>query len=282
MVPFLYGVKMSVADAIILGIVQGASEFLPISSSGHLVIVQQLLGIDLESGPLVAFDVCLHLGTLLAVLVALRKEVWMIISGVFCPEKDASPTNSSAVGRKLAWLIILGTIPAVIVGFAFKDFFESLFSSRLPVGIALIATGFILFATRWMKRCDVGMARMPLWNAIVVGCAQALAIFPGISRSGSTISAGLFCRLDRGLAAKFSFLLAIPAIGGAAILQFDNLRHLTAASVLPTIVGTLVAFLVGYAAVRWMLVIVRGNRFSAFAYYCWAVGVATVVWAALT
>jgi undecaprenyl-diphosphatase len=203
----------------------------------------------------------------------------MILKGIV---SQGGKSTSVAVGRRLAWLIILGTIPAVIVGFAFKDFFESLFSSRLPVGIALIATGCILFATGWVKRNDVEAGRMRWWNAVVVGCAQALAIFPGISRSGSTIAAGLFCRLDRSLAAKFSFLLAIPAIGGAAVLQFDNLRYLTVGNIVPTLVGTIVAFLVGYAAVRWMLAIVRGKRFSTFAYYCWAVGLATVIWSFAT
>ena len=273
---------MSLLHAVVLGLVQGASEFLPISSSGHLVIFQQLLGIDLESGPMVAFDVCLHIGTLIAVIVALHKEVWMIIKGVGSLFSGRSQSASVAEGRKLAWLVLIGTIPAVIVGFAFKDFFESLFSSRLPVGIALVVTGFILFATRWIKKCDVEVGRMPWWNAIVVGCAQALAIFPGISRSGSTIATGLFCRLDRTLAAKFSFLLSIPAIGGAALLQSANLRHLSVNNLVPTIVGTLISFVVGYACVRWILAIVRGRNFATFAYYCWAVGLATIIWSLAT
>jgi undecaprenyl-diphosphatase len=254
--------QVSLLHAIILGVVQGASEFLPISSSGHLVIFQQLLGVNLEEGPMVAFDVCLHVGTLIAVVAALWQEIW-------------------SIKRRTIWLIIIGTIPAVIVGFTFKDFFESLFSSQLPVGIALIVTGLILFATRWVRRNDVDAGKMRWWHALIVGCAQALAIFPGISRSGSTISAGLFSRLDRTFAAKFSFLLSIPAIGGAAILQSDNLRYLSINNILPTVVGTLISAVVGYACVRWIIAIMRGRNFSAFAYYCWFVGLVTILGSSL-
>lgn len=272
---------LSILHAIILGAIQGASEFLPISSSGHLVIFQHLLGVDLESGPMVAFDVCLHIGTLIAVLVALRSEVFLLIRGLFNPSYEYTEMAggfTAGTARRAAWLIILGTIPAVIIGFAFKDFFESMFSSMLPVGIALLVTGTFLFSTRWVRTNDVTLGKMKWWHALIVGCAQAAAIFPGISRSGSTITAGLFSKLDRGLAAKFSFLLSIPAIGGAAVLQFDNLKHLSGGNILPTIVGTIVSAVIGYACVRWILAIMRGRNFSAFAYYCWAVGLVTVIW----
>lgn len=272
---------MSILHAIILGVVQGASEFLPISSSGHLVIFQQLMKVNLESGPMVAFDVCLHVGTLVAVLAALRKEVWIIIKGLFNPDTSTEETEggfTTSLSRKAFLLVILGTIPAVIVGFSFKDFFEELFSSRLSAGVALLITGSILFATRWMKTCDIKLARMKWFHALVVGCAQALAIFPGISRSGTTISTGMFCRLDRSLAAKFSFLLSIPAIGGAAVLQYKNLEFLSANFIVPVIIGTLVSAVVGYACVKWIIALMRGNKFSMFAYYCWAVGLAAILW----
>jgi undecaprenyl-diphosphatase len=149
------------------------------------------------------------------------------------------------------------------------------------VGIALIVTGLILFSTRWARKNDVDAGKMRWWHAIIIGCAQALAIFPGISRSGSTISAGLFSKLDRTFAAKFSFLLSIPAIGGAAILQSENLRYLSTNNILPTVVGTLVSAVVGYACVRWIIAIMRGRNFSTFAYYCWFVGLATILWSSL-
>lgn len=276
---------MSILHAIILGVVQGASEFLPISSSGHLVIFQQLMGVELESGPMVAFDVCLHLGTLIAVLAALRTEVWMIIKGLFdptCSTKETEGGFCTTLSRKVFLLIILGTIPAVIVGFSFKDFFEEMFTSRLAAGVALLITGSILFATRWAKSCNIKLAKMKWFHAVIVGCAQALAIFPGISRSGTTISTGMFCMLDRKLAAKFSFLLSIPAIAGAAVLQYKNLSYLSANHILPVIIGTLVAAIVGYVCVKWIISLMRGNKFWLFAYYCWAVGLAVIVWSVVS
>jgi undecaprenyl-diphosphatase len=275
--------QLSILHAMILGFVQGASEFLPVSSSGHLVIFQHLLGIDLDAGSLVAFDVCLHVGTLLAVVFALWREIGLMLKGLCgcvpqgTSELDGGFTMTS--GRHVVWLVLLGTIPAVIFGFAFKDFFESLFTTRLPIGIALMVTGTILFATRFVRISDVKAGEMKWWHALIVGCAQACAIIPGISRSGSTIAAGLFSRLDRTLAAKFSFLLAIPAIGGAAVLQYKNFRHLSQENFIPILLGTLVSFVVGFICVRWMLRIVRGGNFALFAYYCWAVGAATILWA---
>lgn len=274
--------ELSIIQATILGIVQGASEFLPISSSGHLVIFQQLLGVNLESGPMVAFDVCLHIGTLLAVIVALRVEVWEILKGIFkrppLRTSDSQTEFAEIDSMRIIWLLVLGTIPAVIIGFSFKDFFESLFSSILPVGIALFITGCILFATRFVHLNLIKLNSMKWWHSVVIGCAQALAIFPGISRSGSTIAAGLFARLDRSLAAKFSFLLSIPAIAGAAVLQFDNLKYLSLNNLLATLIGTTVSFLVGFISVRWMLSVVKGGKFHFFAYYCWLVGFATIMW----
>ena len=275
---------INLIHAIILGIIQGATEFLPISSSGHLVIFQHLFGINLEAGPIVAFDVCLHIGTLFAVLAALRKEVAVIIKGIFKTKSQAADVKteelaggfSSSQGRHMLWLIIVGTIPAVIIGFAFKDFFEHLFTTVLPVGIALITTGCILFATRFIKKNEIKLSRMRWWHAIAVGLAQAFAIIPGISRSGATISMGLFTKLDRQLAAKFSFLLSVIAIGGAAVLEWESLQFITQVNLVAVILGTLFAFISGYICVRWMLAIVRKAHFSWFAYYCWAVGLLVI------
>ncbi|MFH1873811.1 MAG: undecaprenyl-diphosphate phosphatase [Pseudomonadota bacterium] len=270
---------ISVLKAIALGVIQGATEFLPISSSAHLVIFQHLFGIDLEAGPIVAFDVCLHIGTLFAVLLALRQEVVLILRSIFSTRltgADLEGGFSTKTGRRAIWLILLGTLPAVVIGFSFKDFFEHLFTTTLPVGIALIATGCILFATRFVKQNDVNLGQMRWWQAILVGLAQALAIIPGISRSGSTIAMGIFTKLDYQLAAKYSFLLSVIAIGGAAILEVKNLRLLSEMNLWPVILGTLASFIVGYLCVRWMLVIMRGHKFSWFAIYCWLVGAITL------
>ncbi len=275
--------QINILHAIVLGIVQGATEFLPVSSSAHLVIFQHLFNLDMGAGFIVAFDVCLHIGTLLAVLLALRKEVAVVIAGLFGRTQakggEAALSGGFAPGEgpKAVWLIVLGTLPAVVVGFAFKDFFEELFTTLLPVGIALIATGCILFATRIVKRNDVVLRDMKWWQAVAVGLAQALSIIPGISRSGSTISMGLFTGLDRQLAAKFSFLLSVVAIGGAGVLEYKNLRYISQDNLAPIIAGTLAAFIVGYLCVRWMLAIMRNARFSWFAVYCWALGLTVIV-----
>ena len=269
---------INLLHAIILGIVQGATEFLPVSSSAHLVIFQHLFKLDVGAGPIVAFDVCLHIGTLFAVLFALKDEVFVILKGLFHktgPEELAGGF-SCGQGFRAVWLVLLGTIPAVIIGFAFKDFFEHLFTTLLPVGVALIVTGFILFATRLVKRNDVALSQMKWWHAVAVGFAQALAIIPGISRSGSTISMGLFTHLDRQLAAKFSFLLSVIAISGAAVLEWKNLRYISQENLAPIVLGTLAAFIVGYVCVRWMLAIMRNARFSWFAIYCWIAGAAVI------
>lgn len=279
---------INLIHAVILGIVQGATEFLPVSSSAHLVIFQHLFNLDMEAGPIVAFDVCLHIGTLFAVLLALRDEVVVIMKGLFAKsqtgEKDAEELSggfSSGQGFRAVWLILLGTVPAVILGFAFKDFFESLFTKMFPVGISLMVTGCILFATRFVKRNDVKLSGMKWWHAIAVGLAQACAIIPGISRSGSTISMGLFTKLDRQLAAKYSFLLSVIAIGGAGLLEWKNLRFISQENLVPTLLGTLASFIVGYLCVRWMLAIMRNARFSLFAVYCWVVGLGVILYSLL-
>jgi undecaprenyl-diphosphatase len=281
--------QINLIHAIILGIVQGAAEFLPISSSAHLVIFQNLFKIDVGAGPIVAFDVCLHLGTAFAIITALWRELCVIFGGVFrmgfftrmgqkgYETEGLSGGFSNLSGMRALWLILLGTIPAVIIGFTFRDFFENLFTTTLPVGIALICTGFILFATRLVKKNEVALKDMRWWHAVAVGLAQAVSIIPGISRSGSTISMGLYTGLDRQLAAKFSFLLSIVAIGGAALLEWKNLRFISAENLPAIIAGTLFSFITGYLCVRWMLAIMRHARFSWFAVYCWLVGTITII-----
>jgi len=269
---------ISIFHAVVLGIIQGATEFLPVSSSAHLVIFQHLFKLDVEAGPIVAFDVCLHVGTLFAVLFALKDEVFVILKGLFhrTGPEDLAGGFTYGSGSRAIWLVLLGTIPAVVIGFSFKDFFESLFTTLLPVGIALIVTGFILFATRLVKKNEIKLQQMKWWHAVVVGLAQALAIIPGISRSGSTISMGLFTGLDRQLAAKFSFLLSVIAIGGAGVLEWKNLQYISQENIPAIILGTFASFIVGYLCVRWMLAIMRNARFSWFAVYCWIVGLLVI------
>ena len=249
---------MSYLDAIILGILQGLTEFLPVSSSGHLVLAQTLLHVK-SSG--VSFEVTLHLGTVLSVLVYFRKQLGLMILSLFKKEMVEE--------RKMIGLLILGTIPAGVVGLLFKDFFESAFSSPLLTSVMLLVTGFILFLSRFSKS---GKKPVGLWSAIGMGLGQAAAIFPGVSRSGSTIVAGMLSGVQPSKAAEFSFLLAIPAIGGAAILEGKQLLSLSSDMIGHYIAGMVFSFVFGLIAVYTVLAMVRRGRFEYFGYYCFAVG----------
>lgn len=272
--------ELSILKAVLLGAIQGATEFLPVSSSGHLVIAQSLLGIKLEGGGLLAFDVCLHFGTLLAVLVFFRREVGQIIASYFRRVTDEKPEKGFGVrqARRLGLLIVVGTIPAAIIGVLLNDFFERLVSNAMSAAFMLLVTGAILWGTRWVSAGSIGVMRMGFVRSLLVGCAQALAIIPGISRSGSTIAGALYLGIDRDLAARFSFLLAVPAIAGATVFKLGDLANFSKEIIVAAIVGTVVAFIVGLACIKWLLGIVRRGQISWFAPYCWAVGLTTIIY----
>lgn len=249
---------MSYLDAVILGLIQGLTEFLPVSSSGHLVLAQELLGVNL---PGVSFEVLTHLGTLLAVLLFFRERIIDLIRSLF--------VKSMLEERRIIVLLIIGTIPAVIVGLLLKDSIEEAFTSPVLASSMLIATGAILLATRFVpkKQGEVSTAK-----SIIIGIGQALAILPGISRSGTTIATGMFLGVDPGKAAEFSFLLAIPAIGGATVLELNELAHTSGALLGRYAVGALAAFISGLLAVYLVMAAVRRGRFEYFGYYCLAAG----------
>jgi undecaprenyl-diphosphatase len=272
--------SLSILKAIILGAVQGATEFLPVSSSGHLVIAQSLLGVTLEGGGLLAFDVCLHFGTLLAVLVFFRREIGQIVSSYFRSASDERPNGGFSVqeARRVGLYIIIGTIPAAIAGPLLNDFFEGLISNAISAAFMLLVTGAILWGTRWVDDGFRGVMQMGWVRAILIGCAQALAIIPGISRSGSTIAGGLYLGINRDLAARFAFLLAIPAIAGATVFKLEDLANFPKDIMVATLVGTLVAFAVGLVCIKWLLHVVRRGQISWFAPYCWLVGLATIIY----
>jgi len=250
-------------EAALLGVIQGLTEFLPVSSSGHLALGQAILGI--ETGD-VTFEIIVHFGTLLAVVTALRARIMVLMRG--CLARD--PAAWRMVG-----LLLLGTLPAAVFGIALKDTLEEAFASPAAVSGFLILTGVILFSTRFAsgERKDVTLA-----DAIVIGCAQAFAIFPGISRSGSTIGMGLWRGLDSREAGTFSFLLSIPIILGATILAVDDLvAHPPSADALWTlIIGAVMAYVSGVFAIRWLMGILAGGKLERFAYYCWVVGIVGV------
>jgi undecaprenyl-diphosphatase len=260
---------ITIFQSIMLGAVQGITEFLPVSSSGHLVVIQQLFGWHVDGGTILAFDVALHLGTLLAVLIAFRRDIVDMLSGR---------------AWRLAGLIIVGTIPAVIVGFTVKDAIDAMFSSVIVVGIAWIFTGTFLWLTKYIvtiplpqggrdgERGD-NVSQTPLIKSLLIGCAQAVAIIPGISRSGSTIAAGIFLKMDKGAAARFAFLLAIPAIAGGALLKAKDLQNFPADGLPQLIIGTLVSFIVGYLSIKWLLALIQKGRLWWFGVYCWIAGI---------
>lgn len=262
---------MTPFEAIFLGLLQGATEFLPISSSGHLVIAQHLIKGFNQPG--VLFDVMLHVGTLGAVLIYFRKEVSLLIGSFF-----SRTTSQARKNRRLALLILIGTLPTAFIAISFKDTFERLFTSLFLVGAMLIVTGLLLFFSSWIKNPDKKEEDITIIDAILIGVVQGIAIIPGISRSGSTISAGIFKNIDPVVAARFSFLLSIPAILGAIFVEAKEFNQLTTNDIGIYILGTLTASLSGFVFITLLMGMIAKGRFKLFSYYCWALGGIVIFW----
>jgi undecaprenyl-diphosphatase len=263
---------MTIIQSIFLGILQGITEFLPVSSSGHLVLAKALLGID--TGKDISFEVFVHFGTLVSVLVVFRKdiaEIGHVLLGAR-PREWPRLYRESPVFR-LAVFILVGCLPAGIVGVLFNDVIEEFFTDPKLVADMLIVTSVILYLTRFARPDPSG--DVTLGSAIGIGLAQTVAIIPGISRAGSTISCGVFLGVPQERAARFSFLMAVPVIFGATLLKTrDLLQQPPPVSTLVTLLaGTLVAAVSGYLALRLLLSILKRGRLSLFAYYCFVVGV---------
>ena len=254
---------MTYWEAILLGIIQGLTEFLPISSSGHLVLTQELLGVK---QPGVSFELIVHVGTLLAVLVYFRSRVWLLIRSVFDGQMKRE--------RRIVLFLIVGTIPAGLAGVLLKDIFEEAFSAPLLTACMLFVTGMLLLSTRFVAKGEKPVGWV---SALVMGVGQALAILPGISRSGSTIATGLLFGVQPREAAEFSFLLALPAIAGAVVLKLDDLMAVEAGLVGQYIAGAVAAFLFGLLAVYAVLATIRKGKFEYFAYYCFLAGAVGVI-----
>jgi undecaprenyl-diphosphatase len=255
---------MSIAQAIFLGIVQGLTEFLPISSSGHLVLFQSLFGMK---DPQLFFNVMLHFGTLLAVVIFFRKDVIGILRAV---GSTVTGRRKNEEGEKLFFLMVIASIPTGLMGIVFQDWFESLFAQPKTAGAMLLVTGTILYLTRWVKKEGRDLTKMRWVDALLIGVAQGMAIIPGISRSGATISIGLFCGLNRDLAGRFSFLISIPAILGATLLEMREGQSVSEVSV--SLSGMVVAFGVGLLSLSVLMKIIKTGNISNFSYYCWAIG----------
>ena len=268
---------MSLWESIVLGIVQGLTEFLPISSSGHLTLFGSLLGLSEGDGNTYRFFVVMiHFGTLLAILLYYRRDLLALLAafGRSLP-RGLRPAAGDERDLRIVWAILLGTLPAVVVAVTLDDFFSRQFERPLPAAIFLAVTGFILLSTRWTGPRAAG--EVSVGRGVLVGVAQAVAILPGISRSGSTIAMGLALGIERKEAARFAFLLAVPALVGAALFDVLKVESLAAVDWLVVLSGTLAAFLSGYLALVWLIRLLARASFWRFAWYCWGASVAGVL-----
>lgn len=252
---------MNILDALILGVIQGITEFLPISSSGHLLIFEKLFGLQIET--LRTFDVVVHLGTLAAILIYFRKDIWAILKGFF-------------TGRdmKFGWYIILGSIPAAVAGFLLNDIFDQVFRSILVVGTGMICVGVVFFvAEKWPK--DKNKTVSAWRNAALIGLAQAIAIIPGVSRSGSTIAAGLFQGIKREESARFSFLLGAPAIFGAGLLTFlsNNSEKILLSTFYLLLSGFVASGIAGFLTISFLMKFLKKYTLCGFGVYLVLIGI---------
>ena len=256
---------MSLLEAIFLGIVQGATEFLPISSSGHTLLIPSLLDIREPSLTLIAIA---HQGTLLAVLLYFWRDLWAIAAGVLNGLRAGRPLASDE--SRLGWYIVAGSIPAAVAGLTLEDYFESVFGEPLFAAFFLLVTAGLLVAGERLHSGHKELARITAVDALIVGLFQMLALLPGISRSGSTITGGLWRGLNRATAARFSFLLGIPAILGAGLLALlDIVEAGNVAAQAPAYLATfLAAAVTGYACIHFLLTWLREHSLYAFAAYC--------------
>lgn len=258
---------MSIFEAIILGIIQGLTEFLPVSSSGHLELGKAILGDNSLPEESLLFTVVLHFATALSTVVIFRKEILEIIKGLF-----QFQWNEEA---QFSVKIIISMMPAAIVGVLFNDQIEALFSKQiLLVGAMLLITGVLLFFADKAKRTDKPVS---FSNALLIGIAQAIAILPGISRSGATISTSVLLGVDREKAARFSFLMVVPLIFGKIAKDLlDGGMSSSSLDIMPLIVGAIAAFTAGLVACKWMIALVKKSQLKYFSYYCFAAGIAAV------
>jgi undecaprenyl-diphosphatase len=267
---------LSLWEGILLGTVQGLTEFLPVSSSGHLVIVQGLIKGFRQPG--VLFDVMLHLGTLLAVLFFLRREILEILTSLIPSGWSRGNLDDEQVstGRKTALYIVTATVCTGIIGILFEERIHRLFTSPQTVSFMLLVTGALLFISDRF-RGSRGEKEMNMTDSLVIGIVQGMALIPGISRSGSTIAFGIFRGLDGAVAARFSFLLSIPAVLGALLLELRYMEAVSPHDMPIYLAGMIAAAVVGFLTLRLLLFMIRKRRLSIFAYYCWILGISTLI-----
>ena len=274
---------MTYFQAAILGIVQGLAEFLPISSSGHLALLQYFFGVEANS--VLLFTVMMHVGTLVSVFIIYRKDIWTLLKELCYTIKDLctgkGPRINANPMRRMGFMIIVATIPTAIIGLLFEDFFESLYASIVAIAMGLIFTGIILLVAERMGRSDKGPMEMKWRHAIFIGIMQGIAICPGVSRSGSTLFGGLIAGLKREFAVEFAFLISIPSILGSVILEAPDAfaGGADASMIGPIILGVILAMISGIVAIKAMIKVVTGKRLFGFSIYVWLVAAAVLAYA---
>src|SRR3954463_628761 len=262
---------MDAFQAIVLGIVQGLTEFLPISSTAHLRIVPAFLGWD---DPGTAFTAVVQLGTMAAVLLYFRHDLWNIATGWLRSLRN--PELRGTTDARLGWAIIIGTIPISILGLLFKDKIETDARQLTLIGITMITLGLVLELAERVGRKEREVEQLTLREGTIIGCAQALALVPGGSRSGSTISAGLFLGFTRPAAARYSFLLSVPAVVLSGLFELKDVGDGSGPGAASTIIATILAFIVGYASIAWLLKFVTTHTMMPFVVYRVALGVVVI------
>jgi len=264
---------MNILQAIFLGIVQGLTEFIPVSSSGHLVLAQHFFG--MEAGADISFEIFMHLGTLLAVLIFFRMQLWDLLKSLFC----WSPKLGGEVHRKnrsIILYLVIATLATGLMYILFKDRFEMAYQNPLFVAFMLLITGIMIFSSDFVKNTAVPASNIGVIKSVIIGLVQGLAILPGISRSGSTITASLFCNVKRKDAAHFSFLLSILAILAANLKEFNVLMNLDTGVIPQYIAGFIASFISGYLVIAILIRLIQGGNLKYFAYYVWFVGLAAI------
>lgn len=269
---------MEFIESFLLGLLQGITEFLPVSSSGHLVLARELLGSELAPG--ITFEIVVHFGSFCSILLYFHKKIGQMLMDLFksfTPEGIRTRRYISDPHTRMSFVILLSMIPAGVVYFTLKDSIEDLFFNPLVVSCMLLITGGLLYSTKFIKNPvkDVNAQR-----GFLMGVAQAFALLPGISRSGTTITMGLYTGMNRDSVANFSFLMVLPVLGGAMLYDLTRIGQsgIDMSTVVVLFVGFLTSFISGYFALKYLIIIFKREKLHYFAFYCWAVGIAGIIY----
>jgi undecaprenyl-diphosphatase len=265
---------MDILQALLLGVLQGITEFLPVSSSGHLALARALMGREIVPG--ITFEIVVHFGSFCSIVVYFHRRIWEILTDLFSSfsiQGIREKRYLTDANTRFSFIILLSMLPAMFVGFTFKDTIEQFFVNPVFVSSMLLITGTMLFATRFVGNVT---KEVDAWRGLLMGAAQAMAILPGISRSGSTISVGLFSGINRNSVANFSFLMVLPVLAGAMLLEILEMMEQGIESGMATalLVGFFASFISGYFALKYLIILLKREKFHYFSFYCWAVGAA--------